>query len=56
MDRCKRCNRELKSESSKLIGYGPTCYKKEFGLNMKTILNIKKVGGKNLEIWFMKEN
>jgi len=25
---CKRCGRELKSDQSKLLGYGPTCYKK----------------------------
>lgn len=26
--KCKRCGRELKSEESKLNGYGPTCFKK----------------------------
>lgn len=26
--RCKRCHRVLKNEQAKLIGFGPTCYKK----------------------------
>lgn len=26
--RCKRCNRPLKTEFSKRLGYGPTCLKK----------------------------
>jgi hypothetical protein len=25
--KCRRCNRELKSDSSKLLGYGSTCAK-----------------------------
>ena len=25
---CKLCGKKLKSEKSKLLGYGPTCYKK----------------------------
>lgn len=26
--RCKRCHRVLKNEQAKLIGFGPSCYKK----------------------------
>ena len=26
--RCKRCNRPLKTEQTKALGYGPICYKK----------------------------
>lgn len=25
---CKRCGRKLKSQESKILGYGPSCYKK----------------------------
>jgi hypothetical protein len=25
---CKRCGRKLKKNDSKLLGYGPSCYKK----------------------------
>lgn len=25
---CKRCGRKLKSNASRLLGYGPGCYKK----------------------------
>ena len=28
MKQCARCNRQLKSEKSMELGYGPTCYKK----------------------------
>lgn len=28
MNQCTRCNRQLKSEKSMELGYGPTCYKK----------------------------
>lgn len=27
-ERCKRCGRKLKNNDSKLLGYGPSCYKK----------------------------
>mgnify|MGYP003307398528 CR=1 FL=1 len=27
-DRCIRCGKKLKSYTSKLVGYGPSCYKK----------------------------
>lgn len=27
-EHCKRCGRKLKSNESKLLGYGPTCYKR----------------------------
>lgn len=26
--RCKRCHRVLKNNEAKLVGYGPSCYKK----------------------------
>lgn len=26
---CKRCGRELKNDQSKMLGYGPTCFKKK---------------------------
>lgn len=29
MTKCKRCNKELKSQESKDLHYGPVCYKKE---------------------------
>ena len=25
---CKRCGRKLRSKESKILGYGPNCYKK----------------------------
>lgn len=28
---CRRCGRKLKSENSKLLGIGSSCYKKEVG-------------------------
>ena len=28
MHQCARCNRQLKSEKSLELGYGPTCYRK----------------------------
>lgn len=28
MHQCARCNRQLKSEKSIELGYGPTCYRK----------------------------
>ena len=28
MEKCKLCGRPLKSERSKLLGYGPSCFKK----------------------------
>ncbi|WP_341320846.1 DUF6011 domain-containing protein [Solibacillus sp. FSL H8-0523] len=28
MQQCARCNRQLKSEKSMELGYGPTCYRK----------------------------
>lgn len=28
MHQCARCNRQLKSEKSMELGYGPTCYRK----------------------------
>lgn len=45
MHQCGRCNRQLKSEKSIELGYGPTCYKKhqqaladeEFKRNQLTI-------------------
>lgn len=27
-ERCLRCGRKLRSDQSKLLGYGPSCYKK----------------------------
>lgn len=27
-ERCIRCGRRLKTEESKAVGFGPTCYKK----------------------------
>lgn len=29
MHQCARCNRQLKSEKSIELGYGPTCYRKD---------------------------
>lgn len=45
MKQCERCNRQLKSDKSMVLGYGPTCYKKhlkaladaEFEKNQVTI-------------------
>ncbi len=37
---CKRCNRKLTSEESRIRGYGPSCWKK-----------IKKEEQPNLEKW-----
>ena len=28
IERCQRCGRRLKTEESKTIGFGPSCYKK----------------------------
>lgn len=28
IERCQRCGRRLKTEESKAIGFGPSCYKK----------------------------
>lgn len=27
-DKCLRCGRTLKSDTSQILGYGPSCYKK----------------------------
>ncbi len=43
MCKCIRCGRELKSEESKKLGYGPTCYKiVSFQKNKKWRLKFRK--------------
>lgn len=35
MDMCSRCGKKLRSQESREIGYGPVCYKKIFGRNLR---------------------
>ena len=51
---CKRCKRKLKSKASQEIGYGPTCYKKEFGNNTTIKIKKQKIGGQSLQKWLPK--
>jgi len=45
--KCKRCNRELKSEDSIKLCYGPTCAAKE-GIVIPSKLKVKKYRGKDI--------
>lgn len=33
---CLNCGRKLKSAASRKVGYGPVCYRKMFGANLKS--------------------
>lgn len=41
---CKRCGRELKNQHSIDLGYGPTCYKKEFPKVEVNTVNLEDFG------------
>ncbi len=35
---CKRCNRKLRSDKAKMLGYGPVCYEKmKHGTNRRKL-------------------
>lgn len=40
---CKRCGRELKSEESRELGYGPVCYSKINHTELKPLFEMEKV-------------
>lgn len=35
MEVCMECGRKLRSQQSKVTGYGPVCYKRVFGTSMR---------------------
>nr|DAK95784.1 MAG TPA: hypothetical protein [Caudoviricetes sp.] len=46
-ERCKRCNRILKSADSKIVGYGKSCYKKMMIENMFNGKGVRKLWEEN---------
>lgn len=49
---CRRCGRKLKSDESKALGFGPTCYKRfmeETKLIPLFVMNTKESADENTE-------
>lgn len=48
--KCLRCGRKLKSEESKQIGFGKTCYKKYMSEdNRKQLFHVSELSNNNKE-------